>query len=279
MKKEFIVSFTNAVMVSTFLSLILFSACSKQKNTEGKDEQIRVDTLDVINENDSSINSVQGNIAFNQMATTPNSVILTGLADHRLVTVYKTKIRKSDSEREKDYEYDYSSYSKSYDVVEDEYGNEIPGHFMPGIDILYGYNLLNIAHYDMKTEKLNFLFNSAVLVKTLYYPCFEQDSLDKKPINRDYFMVSVYNEDTNKDTLINNRDLRRIYHFDASCSIKTQLVPDDYSVTRSDYDPKNDVMYIFARHDKNKNGKIDKKEPLHIFWISLKTPAEAKRLY
>jgi len=29
----------------------------------------------------------------------------------------------------------------------------------------------------------------------------------------------------------------------------------------------------------NKNGVIDKKEPLHIFWFSLLTPAKAKRLY
>jgi hypothetical protein len=38
-------------------------------------------------------------------------------------------------------------------------------------------------------------------------------------------------------------------------------------------------MYLFARHDANGNGTIDKTEPMHIFWFSLKGPAKAKRLY
>lgn len=150
---------------------------------------------------------------------------------------------------------------------------------MPGFDIIYGYYLLNIAHYDMKSEKLNYLFEHPVLIKTLYYPSFNQDSLNKKPINRDFYLVSVYDKDTNKDTMINRKDLRRFYLFDAGTRVKTQLVPDDYSVERSQYDPQNDVMYLFARQDVDKNGTIEEKEPLHVFWISLKAPAKAKLLY
>ena len=38
-------------------------------------------------------NSIQGNISFNQIATTPNSLILTGLANHRLVTeIFRDKL-------------------------------------------------------------------------------------------------------------------------------------------------------------------------------------------
>jgi hypothetical protein len=118
-----------------------------------------------------------------------------------------------------------------------------------------------------------------VLVKSLYYPSFVQDSLYKKPITRNYYLVSAYDVDTNRDTLLNKKDLRRFYYFNATCSEKIQLLPPDYSVVRSEYDPKNDVMYIFARHDDNANGIIDRKEPLHIFWLSLTKPAAAKRLY
>jgi hypothetical protein len=150
---------------------------------------------------------------------------------------------------------------------------------MPGIDILYGYNLLNLAHYDMVSGELNFLFERQTLIRTLYYPSYVQDSLGNKPINRNYFLVSVYNQDTNGDTLINRKDLRRIYHFNDSCTKKLMLVPADYSVMRSQYDPANDAMFIFARHDENKNGTADKDEPLNIFWISLKMPGAAKKLY
>jgi Ca2+-binding EF-hand superfamily protein len=103
--------------------------------------------------------------------------------------------------------------------------------------------------------------------------------LHKQPINRNYYFVSVYDEDTNRDTLINRKDLRKFYHFDASGSVKTQLLPPHYSVFRSQYDSQNDVMYLFARFDTNKNGRTENKEPIHIFWLSLVDPQPAKRVY
>lgn len=249
--------------------LSLLFSCSSNKG-EQKEEQISISNSESATPTD-SLNSIQGNISLNQIATTPHSVVLTGMAEHRLVTVYKS--RKDGSPSGGNYSYSRSSYDES-----SEESDRIQ-HFMPGIDIIYGYNLLNVAHYDLKLEKINFLFDQPGLIKSLYYPSFEQDSIDKKPINRDYYMVSVYDQDTNKDTLINKKDLRRFYHFNSSASIKTQLVPSDYSVVRSEYDPKNDVMYIFARHDANKNGLVDKKESMHIFWTDLKAPSQAKRLY
>jgi hypothetical protein len=250
-------------------TLVFLLAHCTHKKEERKDEQIRVDPSAYADDKDSLLNSIAGNAPFNQLATSPNAVIMTGMPAHRLVTVYKLSRKGSTAGG------NYRYYKSAYDEDEGE-GFE---HFMPGIDILYGYNLMNIAHYDLNDEKLNFLFDHPALIKTLYYPSFVQDSLDKKPINRDYYLVSVYDEDTNRDTLINRKDLRRFYHFDATSRIKTQLVPANYSVVRSQYDPRNDVMYLFASQDANKNGTRDQKDPVHIFWISLKAPASAKRLY
>jgi hypothetical protein len=253
------------------LSLLLLVGCST-KNGEVNDEQIKIQDNEKTNQADTVFaNTIKGNLSLNQIASKPHTVILTGLEEHRLVTVYRNQsVPKS--------EYDYSLSKRSYDDA-NTYQREREEHFMPGIDLIYGYNLLNIAHYDFITEKLNFLFDRPVLVKSLYYPSFVQDSLYKKPINRNYFLVSVYDTDTNQDTLISRSDLRRFYYFNATCSERIQLVSAEYSVERSEYDPKNDVMYVFARLDIDKNGKTEKKEPLHIFWISLKQPEKAKRLY
>jgi hypothetical protein len=251
------------------IALLLFWSCSDSDSNRG--EQLRVDTLAVnsIGAADTTTADTLGGISQSKkLLTSPKTVVLTGLNQHRLVTVYKSSAYISPGRN-------YSFRKKYYDDGSDEREQ----FFMPGIDLIHGYNLLNIAHYDLATEKLNFLFDHSVLVKSLYYPSFEQDSLYKKPINRDYYLVSAYDADTNQDTLINNNDLRRFYHFNASASAKTRLLPDNYSASRSEYDPKNDVMYIFARFDANGNGRIDTKEPTHIFWISLKSPAIAKRLY
>lgn len=138
-----------------FIMPCLFSSCTSRK-VETKEEQIVINESDPsYNTADSVLNALRGNISFNQIPSKPTAVILTGLADHRLVTVYKSKLKVTAKERGSLY-----SYSDN-----DGIDNEMIQHFMPGLDILYGYNLLNIAHYDIKNEKLNFLFNRATLVK------------------------------------------------------------------------------------------------------------------
>lgn len=262
---------TNKLFISTILLVTSCLISCNKKGVKQSEEQIAISSsTDQSNSNDSLLNSISGNVTMKQISTFPNKVILTGLDDHRLVSIYKSKATIASTE---------NSSSSSYSYDSDESGDESNEHFMPGIAILFGYNLLNIAHYDLKSEKGNFLFSHPVLVKTLYYPSFTQDSLNNQPINRNYYLVSVYDEDTNKDSLINKKDLRRFYHFDATGNIKKHLIPLDYSVVRSQYDSKNDLMYIFARQDENKNGTQDKTEPIHIFWFSLKTPDTAKLLY
>lgn len=250
-----------------FTFLILITSCSHKK-IEQKEEQIIVSQTEITNNIDSIGNSIQVNISLSKIGAQPNTVILTGLAQHRLVTIYKNRFVNNNSK---------NNYRSSYDYYEEVSDNG--GFYIPGFDILYGYNLLNIAHYDLLNEKLNFLFDKSVLIKTLYYPSFIQDSIDNKPITRFNYFVSVYDSDTNNDTLINNRDLRRFYYFNSSCEIKTQLIPSDYSVSRAQYDSQNDIIYLFAYQDLDKNGAIDKSEPMHIFWIKLNNPQIAKRLF
>jgi len=249
---------------------LLFAFSCSDKKEESKEEQIQLSPNEPSVEIEmDSVNSIQKNDSFFKLTTHPNSVILTGLSHQRLISIYKTKLKKDTEERT------FTSYS-SYDH-EDENGSI--QHFMPGLDILYGYNLLNIGHYNIKTEKLSLLFKEAVLIKTVYYPSFEQDSLNKQPINRQYYLVSAYDQDTNGDSLINKHDLRRFYHVDENNQKRTPLIPVNYSVSKSQYDPQNDFMYVYATEDSNKNGKIDKKEPTHIFYVNLKNPLDTKRMY
>jgi hypothetical protein len=252
------------------LTLLLAQGCSPRKR-DAKEEQIRIESPAETKADSNLVNSIQGNMAPGTILTTPHEVLLTGLDQHRLVTVYKERRPAATKNSNSD---DYMYGNRSYD-----YESDREEHYMPGLDLLYGYNLLNIAHYDLKAEKLNLLFEQPVLVKSLYYPSFVQDSLYKKPITRNYYLVSVYDADTNQDTLINRKDLRRFYYFDATAAQKVQLLPADYSAVRSQYDPKNDVMYIFARQDANHDGATKPDEPMHIFWVSLKAPQVAKRLY
>ena len=265
MLKSFFRLSTTAIVVAS-----LFAACSIDPK-QAKEEHLQLQKNDQTLPDSLVANMVRMGLSIAQISTLPYQVELTGLPNHRLVTIYK-KIGKQPRNRNSSFD-EYGNSTGGYD---DSYTEQ---HFMPGIDLVHGYNLVNVAHYDLQSEKLNYLFANPVLVKSLYYPSFVQDSINKKPVNRNYYLVSVYDEDTNHDTLINKVDLRRFYFFNASADKKIQLLPNNYSVLRSQYDSANDVMYLFAKNDSNANGKIDNDEPLHVFWINLKQPAEAKRLY
>ena len=256
---------TIQLLIFITFSCLLFS-CSSRDN-----QKVKGISLDQATQNSEDSNSKDKK----PLISRPSNVLLTGHADHRLITVYKVNF---DSKRGKHYigsNYFHRSYS--YDYYDDT--NPMHLHFMPGIEALYGFNLINIAHYNVETKERKNLFENPVFINTLYYPSLRQDSLNNEPITRDYYLVSVYDEDTNKDSLINQKDLRRFYHFNLNGLQRTNLISSDYSVLSSEYDSQNDLMFIFARLDQNANGKREEEEPIHVFWVDLKEPKIAERLY
>jgi len=206
--------------------------------------------------------------------TKPSNVLLTGIPRYRLTTIYKVNFNK-----DKTTFIGSNDYHFNYEKLGETNGNQWNYNYLPGFEAVYGYNMVNVSHYDIETQKGKSFFNKPVLIKTLYYPSFSKDTLNYRPVNRNYFMISVYDEDTNKDGFINVKDLRHFYHFDIAANSKRNLVPANYSIYKSEYDPANDFVYLFAQLDENQNGLIDEGEAVHIFWIDLKNPEKTGRQY
>lgn len=207
--------------------------------------------------------------------TKPSSILLTKFPQYRLATLYMInyrKDRKSTFIGSNHFHGTYSDYSRRD-------GNQWNYNFMPGLEAVYGYNLVNVSHFDTASQKSHNLFETPVLIKTLYYPANTNDTLNNVPVVRNYYMVTAYNEDTNGDGFINVHDLRRLFYFNIEGQQKTLLIPENYAVVKSEYDPANDHMYIFAQLDENSNGKADDLEPTHVFWIDLKNPLNNGRVY
>ncbi len=259
------------IIALSLVSLVVFFFQSCNKQHDKKMEQLTVDEVETEDEFDSLKYSLNNNSSFKQLTTSPNSVLLTGIDKIRLLTIYKVK-PKSD----KNIQYvEGTTYYNDYD--EKDKGDNF-NYFMPGIDIINGYNMINVGHYNLETEKLSYLFQKPVLIKTLYFPGIRKDSLKGQPVKRNFFYVSVYDEDTNNDSLINKRDVRKIYHFDELNTQKTALLPKRFSAVRSTYDYKNDIYYIYSRFDANNNGTTEKTEPISIFWIQLSEPARVRKM-
>ena len=255
------------LFISTIV--LLFLACSS--NELKKQNGIQ---LNPTNQSDKEIDPKEKLIA--QFRTRPTDVLLTGHPEHRLVTIYKINYNR----RTKHFYTGENRFHRTYSTIyyEDRY-EERYNNFMPGIEVVYGYNMMNMSHYHFGTKEQRNLFEEPVLINNFYYPSYRVDSLDNQPLLRDYYMVSVYDEDTNQDSLINRKDLRRFYHFDLEGVTKTALVPTNYSVMSSEYDWENDFMFVFAKLDENENGKSEEEEPIHVFWLDLKVPKAAERLY
>jgi hypothetical protein len=206
--------------------------------------------------------------------TRPSNVLLTGIPKYRLSTIYKVNY----SDDQTSFIGDNEFYVNDKEIGRTN-GNQWNYNYMPGLQAIHGYNLVNISHYNTETQTQKNFFEKPVLIKSFYYPSFSKDTLNYKPINRNYYLVSVYDEDTNKDGYINLKDLRRLYYFDIDSKNRLPLIPVNYSVVKSEYDPANDYMYVFAKLDSNKNGTSNDKEPVHIFWIDLNAPEKNGRQY
>lgn len=210
-----------------------------------------------------------------KIITRPGGVLLTGVKEIRLSPIYLVNLNRDSSSSSMG----SNSFHYRYDENAIGSGNNWNNNLMPGLEAVYGFNMVNISHYNISENRQKNLFSKPVLVRTLYYPSFSKDTLNFLPVQRNYMMVSVYNDDTNKDGFINLKDLRRFYYFDINGGQQKALVPENYSVVRSEYDSGNDYMYVFARLDNNNNGERDEAEPTHIFWIDLKDPGNTGRVY
>jgi hypothetical protein len=143
---------------------------------------------------------------------------------------------------------------------------------MHGLEAMQAYNMINTSHFNSETKTETKLFERPALIRTVYYPAASKDTLNFSPIIRNYYMVSVYDEDTNKDGYINFLDLRRFYYFDIEGRNKKILIPKDFAVFKSQCNWANDYRCVYARQDKNGNGQMESTEPTSIFWIDLKNP-------
>lgn len=206
--------------------------------------------------------------------TQPGAVWLTGHPSIRLNSVFMLFPMNDALQKGSD-----SYYGKYEEEDQYEIGNHWNGHLYPGFDAVYGFNMVNISHYDVTTSKQHLLFEQPVLIRTAYFPTAKKDSLLKQPVPRNHILVTAHNSDTNNDTLINTQDLRRLFLFDINGNKIKTVIPENYNVFQSDYDQWNDRWLVYARLDQNNNGQSEPTEPIHLFWVNLKDPTQSGRMY
>ena len=154
-------------VIPIFIILIFFS-CSNKK-TEKKGFQVRE-----ITENEEGEKIVGLPIDSLTLETKPRNVLLTKNPIHRLTPIYKVNYAKKSG---KPFTGSNAFHSNYWEYGENE-ENNWNNNFMPGFEAIYGYNFVNISHFNNKTKQENQFFERPVLIKTLYYPAFTKDTLN-----------------------------------------------------------------------------------------------------
>ena len=254
---------------SIILLSVIIIACSNDKLEKGF-------SVNTVNEEDTEV--IDGvNKSLDKLKVRPGDVLTTYHNEHRLTPVFLVNKRKDEKGTfigTPHFYSDYSNLSKSK-----TWGNNWHYNYLPGLEAMSGYNLVNVSHYNTITQKANNFFTEPVLVKTLYYPSYTKDTLNFSPVQRDYYLVSAYTQDTNNDGYINEHDLRRFYYFPLEATKPTLLIPEQYAVVSSTYDSANDYLLVYAQLDEDKNSKRDAEEEQHVFWVDLKNPLNNGRMY
>lgn len=255
--------------IGLMLFALLFLSCN-DNNDKFKEKGFQIEEME--SDSTNSMNAIsKDSLSFKTKSV---EVLLTGNKNIRITPLYKVNY----STKEK------KSYTGSNEYYYG-YNNETPNNgnywnsIIPGFEALYGYNLVNIFHFNHANNIGKKLFPKSVLIKTFYYPSFSVDTLNYKPVLRDYYLVSVYDEDTNNDKYINNKDLRNFYLFDSNGENKENIIPKGYSVIGAKYDSGNDYLYIDTKQDVNTDGKISENEPVSIFYLDLKKPTNRGLFY
>ena len=252
-------------LLSCFCILVLFSQCSSEPKQKGFSVHTESPEESGETEEQKGLNSDSLNLD-----TRPGGVLISGYPQFRLIPIY---LLNAEAYRGKlKYFSGSNAFHHSYGTIGRNDSNNWHSNYMPGFTAMYGYNLLNMQLHDVHTKGSHAFFENPVLIKTVYFPAFSKDTLNGRAVKRDYYMVSAYNEDSNQDQYINSSDLRRFFRFDLHGKSLGPLIPLNYSVRSSQYDPANDYMYVYAAEDEDNNGRIEAKEKVKVFWIDLNNP-------
>lgn len=271
----------NILLLTVLLAL---TACERKTSDDVTKNSSTDGIIVTINDDTPSASSPKEALPKNaaQIETEPGYVCPTQHPKYRLVPIFKVNYNHNADRYVGSLSYltNYSyDYDYNLDINRKKEGNSWHGNIVAGFNTVYGDGLVNIAVINVETNQQKLLFEKPTFIENLYFPTQESDTLNFKPVTRNYYMISCYDEDTNNDGYLNRNDLRHFYLYNLEGNKVKQLIPNDYGVTGSTYDGANDALYIYVRQDTNHNGKIEPNEPRVIFLTDLKTPENTVLLY
>lgn len=170
----------------------------------------------------------------------------------------------------------YSSGSVTIDsklgrskMVESDYGFEVNSNER---DYIYG-NMVNLIFENIETGQQHILTDKVLVVREVKY----LRELAKKT-DKHYLLYTVYDKDYNRDGKLDVEDMIAYYMSNLDGTNFTKITQDYHYLDISKLILRNGRYYFRTLEDVNKDGKFNKRDKYHYYYIDLKkgdfTPVE-----
>ncbi|MBS4040430.1 MAG: hypothetical protein KGZ81_07505 [Flavobacteriales bacterium] len=95
-----------------------------------------------------------------------------------------------------------------------------------------------------------------------------------------FLLMALYDQDTNKDQLINTNDIKAMYLSEIDGEKLTKISPDQMEWIDWNYQESLQRIYFRCVADTDQNGKFEKSDKVHYFYVDLKADLwEAKEYF
>ena len=129
----------------------------------------------------------------------------------------------------------------------------------------YSNNIYNnLVLYDGLNNRSEILFKDRISI---------EDFIIHESGNKKLIVISACNEDSNKDGLLNESDLQRLFIYDIDLKVLHTIDLAENYTTLIAYQPKkSNELVVHTGIDRNNNGKFDRKtEPMIFYKVNLQT--------
>lgn len=239
---------TNYIILYCFIAIGLLASCSDDQ----KQPKANYDKNSTTYPSDSA--SIFSDTTKTQIANLPISFDSTDVLLHISGFINTEELNKSFKNRIS------TSMGKSSDKYDEThfYTNEYQNS---NSDYIGGW-FSNIYFDDLSSNKQHLLTQQALFISDAYY--LRKLGENKK---KHYIIYSVYDKDSNKDNIINKKDVLSKYISKLDGNDFKKITPEGHDFIKGVFEEKSNRYYFITIEDTNKDGFFDKEDKYNYFYI------------
>lgn len=130
----------------------------------------------------------------------------------------------------------------------------------------YRGNLSNIKFQHIESDSLSALTGKLMRINSL---SFLRELFSNT--GRQILVYEINDRDTNKDEIIDNEDINSLYLSMINGKNFRKITPEDHELLDWRFIPNLNRIYFRTLEDTNRNGKFEKEDVLHNFFLNLET--------